>query len=129
MQEAVDFLFSHIVTAIVLLFLTFAAVTGIGVLHVTNYTHEASEVISRNGGLTKPASDQLSNLTKRYRWVNKVTLYQDKNKDNKPDSDAPAYRSDRIPYGKTEYYVIWIHHLIGNNDTAMIQSVNSDVRQ
>lgn len=128
MKESTDAVFATIISIWVLMFMLLCGYLGTSLLQANNYTHQANEIISRTGGLTKEAHNQLDTLKARYRHIDKVTLYQE-NKNNQLEVNAPQYRDSRIPYGKTEKYVIWLDpHFLGYK-YPLVQSVNSDVRQ
>lgn len=63
MQQAVDFLMSHLVLVFVLVFLMFMGGAGIQVSQISNYSHEANEIISRYGGLSKDAAQKLKDIS------------------------------------------------------------------
>ena len=63
MQQAVDFLMSHLVLVFVLVFLMFLGGAGIQISQISNYSHEANEIISRYGGLSKDAAQKLKDVS------------------------------------------------------------------
>ena len=47
MQQAVDFLMSHLIFVFVIVFLMFFGAAGIQISQINNYVHEANQIVSR----------------------------------------------------------------------------------
>lgn len=95
MQQAVDFLMSHLIFVFVIVFLMFFGAAGIQISQINNYVHEANQIVSRYGGLTKDAAIKLKSVSdNQYHGRFIVTTLETKN----GDVVMPTLNKDGLSY-------------------------------
>lgn len=120
MHVAYEFIYSHVTWFLEVLLVLFMGSAAMSIYQLNNYNHTVAEVLSRYGGLTPQAADNLKHEHNvRYGQMFKVTT---------PDGNRTGPTK---PYGDDIYYTI--HPKIPFFNTYINAGVNehiaSDVRQ
>ena len=111
MRNALQYLYSWWLYGLLLAVLFAFGAWGMQVMSFNSYSHQAQQIIRREGGLTKTASDQLADLSyNRFNGRFVTTMYVKNGSDDQglsvakgPDTDPGA----PYKYGTVIHYTIW----------------------
>ncbi len=120
MHVAYEFIYSHITWFLEILLVLFMGTTAISIYQLNNYNHTVAEVLSRYGGLTPQAADNLERETNA-RYGNMFSVTTQDGKRTEPSK----------PYGDEIYYTIRPKIPFFNTyiNAGVNEHVASDVRQ